>query len=1662
MHFQTKKHSMLQKTAACVLALLLVYNSSGIAYAVDEYNHQVDTAAQEERFNSEPTETEEPNDNESADTDASEAEINTPDESSNGNEIAEEPSGPNASEATPSDNALIVPRATTSNISYLDENGTKKSTSGTVTVIDSNSTSWSNGWYVVQGNVTISSRVTVSGSVNLILADGASLTATSGIQVSSGNSLAIYAQSTGNSMGSLKSEVSTQGPAAIGGNDGESAGTITINGGDITAQCAGNHNNRGAAAIGGGQHGNGGTTTINGGKVSAKGAARGAGIGGGSSGDDGKDPITDGGTITINGGTVIAKSGDTTTSGSAAIGGGYYGSSGTIKITGGTVEATGSKLASGIGSGRNNPTVNVTISGGNITAKTQDGGAGIGSGSEAHSDSASSKITITGGTIDTSGSPGGGSQGGSAGIGGGTTSNGGTISIANATITATGANGGAGIGSGSNANNKSITISNAQVTAAGSNGGAGIGSGSNATSITITIQNNSRVTATSDAGGAGIGGGSTNIENGGKGNSSHITISDSTVNATSNAGAGIGGGNGYGRGGVIDISNSTVTATALNADPNWRFSAGIGDASFGDSATITINGGVVVAKGGKDTNLYGGPGIGGSESKITINSGNVTAVGYEGSAGIGSRAFTQAGSTKINGGNIQASCVSPSTTALSGLYPFGSAIGAGASSSGGSITITNGTVVAKTGRLASAIGLISADANHPAPITISGGDITAEGPRGIGGGAFYNPPVAISITGGHITIKSSDGVAITAQECSASYKSPGYKWRQSENATFSSNDFNYDSLKDSSNWLQSGYLEFLPSDATFANGISIDQSSAEIYIGKTLSLKATVNPSNYSLGYTWSSSNSDVATVNSSGVVTGVSAGKATITVGAVKSDGSVTTAMCQVTVKKYDQTTAPEAPTVSSQSANAITLNTITSSGGFGNIEYACVKTTDKSKAADNWQSSPKFEGLDPASSYTFYARYAGDNSYNASPASTGTTIWTTYATPAEDEGYAINYTSEQIEPTNGYEVRLNDGDTWSSEAITITPGNSFQVRHCADSSSTEGKGAPASESITATTPSRPAAPSLSIDNKQEGVIVEDGYAYNLSSANYDDEDWTTGDGSLVKIGPEATLHVYVKATKDAFKSEVQTITAPSRENTPEVPAIDYAHETLHGVNDTIEWSTDYTTWKPCREDMSLADLGWDGDSELTVSFRSTATGSTYASEPIQLEIPARPAAPTLSIDNIQEGVLIDSEYCYNFSNADYAAEGWSTGDGSLVPVDPDGVLYIYTKATDSTFNSQVQTLTAPSRENAPEQPTIDYADEILTGVDDKIEWSTDGTAWTKCSENMPLVDLGWDGNTSLSVSFRTVATDSAYASEPITLEIPARPEAPTLSIDNAQEGIAVEDGYAYNLSSADYAAEGWTSGDGSLVKIEPEGAIHVYAEATQDIFKSQVQTITAPGRENVPEIPTLDYSNEALNGMSSSIEWSTDNSTWTTCSENMPLVDFGWDGNSDLTVFFRTAATDTAYASEPIQLEISARPAAPEVHAVDESMKGASDGKLTGFIEGISYEISTDGGKKWTDITLSGTEIDNLAAGTYLVRVKATDSAFASQIAEMVINEGPVPTPETENPLDDNGGQANGSKSGVPQLSDPSISIPLEMIVACGVLLSVGSLIYKVRRHE
>ena len=172
--------------------------------------------------------------------------------------------------------------------SYINSSG--QSDTADCTEITSSSTTLNTGWYVVNGNVSIGSTVTVSGDANLILANGAKLTVTgssgcAGICVvddgETVNSLTIYCQDAGT--GELSATGSTGG-AGIGGNDKTGStglgdcGAVTIYGGVINAT-GGSY---GAGIGGGDNYGNGGTVAIYGGTVTAKAVSSStAGIGNG-------------------------------------------------------------------------------------------------------------------------------------------------------------------------------------------------------------------------------------------------------------------------------------------------------------------------------------------------------------------------------------------------------------------------------------------------------------------------------------------------------------------------------------------------------------------------------------------------------------------------------------------------------------------------------------------------------------------------------------------------------------------------------------------------------------------------------------------------------------------------------------------------------------------------------------------------------------------------------------------------------------------------------------------------------------------------------------------------------------------------------------------------------------------------------------------------------------------------------------------------------------------------------------------------------------------------------------------------------------------------------------------------------------------------------------
>ena len=141
--------------------------------------------------------------------------------------------------------ATLVTASASASVSYIDANGTTR-TCDSATVVTESDTTWgddgNNGWYVVNGDVTISSRVNVTGD----------------------NSLTICAQSAGEGMGKLTANAAWE-RAAIGSEQFQAAGNITICGGNITA--AGGE----SAAIGN-VNGEAGTVTIYGGWVKATGA----------------------------------------------------------------------------------------------------------------------------------------------------------------------------------------------------------------------------------------------------------------------------------------------------------------------------------------------------------------------------------------------------------------------------------------------------------------------------------------------------------------------------------------------------------------------------------------------------------------------------------------------------------------------------------------------------------------------------------------------------------------------------------------------------------------------------------------------------------------------------------------------------------------------------------------------------------------------------------------------------------------------------------------------------------------------------------------------------------------------------------------------------------------------------------------------------------------------------------------------------------------------------------------------------------------------------------------------------------------------------------------------------------------------------------------------
>ncbi len=349
----------------------------------------------------------------------------------------------------------------------------------------------------------------------------------------------------------------------------------------------------------------------------------------------------------------------------------------TLTISGnGELTAKGGLYSAGIG-GVDTDCGNITITGGSITASGSQG-AGIGSGWTKNC----GDITITGGTITANGGQ------NCAGIGTAGYGSCGKIEISGGTITANGTFCAAGIGTGWNGKCADITISGGTVKAIGGYRAAGIGAGCGGQCGNITIKSSvTYVEATCGkaenkclAIGYGDVGtcGNVTIEDYSKvkqnnPNSIIINLNELTCDfELSGSKCTLYGTTDYAitipDGLQVELAEVTINnqvtckgnATIILKDNSHNMIYGKGRGRYTDAPSYALLNGpagttlVIDGNGRLFCNVFydGKPSIGGGEGNIHIKGGDVSSIGGEGAAGIGSALGGKVGNITISGGEV--------------------------------------------------------------------------------------------------------------------------------------------------------------------------------------------------------------------------------------------------------------------------------------------------------------------------------------------------------------------------------------------------------------------------------------------------------------------------------------------------------------------------------------------------------------------------------------------------------------------------------------------------------------------------------------------------------------------------------------------------------------------------------------------------------------------------------------------------------------------------------------------------------------------------------------------------------------------------------------------------------------------------------------------------
>ena len=304
---------------------------------------------------------------------------------------------------------------------------------------------------------------------------------------------------------------------------------------------------------------------------------------------------------------------------------------------------------------------------------------------------------------------------------------------------------------------------------------------------------------------------------------------------------------------------------------------------------------------------------------------------------------------------------------------------------------------------------------------------------------------------------------------------------------------------------------------------------------------------------------------------------------------------------------------------------------------------------------------------------------------------------------------------------------------------------------------------------------------------------------------------------------------------------------------------------------------------------------------------------------------------------------------------------------------------------------------ETAPEkipELTIDYKNEIINGFINDGNYYINDKPITLTSNKNEIgiifsfsygqidVNSDWLG-TSLKIQ-RKARNSSFTDSDVLSLNIPARPEAPNgiLTTDTTINGV--DNTMEYKATNSDT----WTPCTSNKIETSTLGSneFEIRYKATDADFASNSVTVRTKIKEETPNI-TVDYKNNQLVGFDSESNYTLNDNEITPVDGKLDIAD-NWYGR-DLTIT-RKARNDEYVDSNSKSIHLPTLSLAPTGIAT-------ADYNIYNVNSDMEYKLTTE--TEWHEI--NSEMLENVPFGIYEIRYKATDTAFASEIFTLNVEE-------------------------------------------------------------